>query len=462
MVAMSPATDAPTNELGAPGISSVLGGWLDTWEETAELRFPLNLAVYDRMRNDAQVDAVLRAIVLAILRTRCRLEGEDVRPEVTRFCTTELGLEERGRRGTRRRRREGIVFDEFLRHALLMLPFGFMAFEQVYDPGPPAPGQGEGLPDVVAHLRKLAPRMPRTISGIEVARDGGLEAIRQYVPGAGGSATAGFTQEIRIPRDRLVMFVNEREGGNWSGRSILRSAYPHWLVKQALMRLGPIIIERNGMGIPVVTYPMGGDEQKALGLAKALRAGEEAGAAVPEGYKVELLGVNGHIKDELPLLRYHDEAIGRAALAMFLNLGHDRGARSLGETFVDFFVAALGAVLNEVEGIVTEYVIRDMVELTFGADEAYPELVFDELTAESAPTAEALARLADVGLIIPDDDLRSDIRRRYRLPPPPEVSLPPDVVVDVPAGEEPPPPNDPGNLARRAMHIAERLASLSA
>lgn len=453
-----PVRDAPTTELGTPGVATV-GGFLDTWEDTPELTFPASAKVYDAMRRDAQLDSIMRAITLPIRRAGRRLSGDDVRPEVMALVRDELGLDEDGN-GRRRRRRQGVVFAEVVRHALLMLPFGFLPMEQVYEVGPPAPGTSIGRDGLVAHLRKLGPRMPRSLTAIDVARDGGLDGIRQLVPRAGN--VPGW-EEVRIPVERLVYFVNDREGGDWTGRSLFRSAYGHWLIKQRLMRLGPVIVERNGMGVPVVYYPPDGSKTEAQAIATRFRAGESAGAALPDGYRLELVGVSGSTKDELPLVKYHDEAMGRSALAMFLNLGHDNGARALGDTFVDYFVMANDTIAEEVATTITEYVIRDLVELNFGPDEAYPELVFDAINAESTPTADALKALADAGLLGPiDEDLYGEVRRRYGLPKLAELPGAGNVI-DVPVGGNVlPMPTAAAELAQRAAAVAERAAELAA
>lgn len=422
-------SDAPVNELGHPGgIAPLLtaglgtGFYVEGLEHNPDLRFPLSAVVYDRMRKeDGQVGSVARAITYPILNATPRLKGG--RDEVRRFVERELGLnlaeEEEGRR---RRRRQGIVFRDHMREAVLSLWFGFMPFEQVYDVDVAAPGlEDPAQPGrLYAHLRKLAPRMPRTLQEVRVSRDGGLAGIVQLpAPDArtlGTPAHAG----VFIPTERLVMYVNEREGADWTGNSLLRAAYKHWLLKDVLIRLGAQIVERNGMGIPLVSYVDPKDRAKALALAKALRAGAEAGGALAPGMSVIIAGVSGSTADELPRVKYHDEAIGRSLLAMFLNLGHDNGARALGATFVDYFLLALNAVLRNLEEVVTEHIIRDLVELNYGPDEAYPVLRFDDLTAEATPTAEALKALADAGLITPDRDTEQDLRRRYRLPAKPE------------------------------------------
>lgn len=412
-------TDAPESELGYPGgIAPTFTGGLgpgftiEGLETNTDLRFPAASVIHDRMRReDGQVGSVLRAIVLPILGTTWTLDKKGVRPEVARFVESELGLNLEGA-ARRRRRRQGIVWQEHLREALLMLPFGFMPFETIYDVDVAAPGleDPEQPGRLFAHLRKLAPRMPRTLTEVRVARDGGLAGIVQAPNGLPGQSVYGTF----IPVDRLVMYVNDREGADWTGNSVLRTAYKHWLIKDALIRLGAQIVERNGMGIPVVNYRDPADRAKALALAKAFRAGAESGAALPDGMSLSVVGVAGSTADELPRVKYHDEAIGRSLLAMFLNLGHDNGARALGDTFVGIFRNAVGAVIRNVEETATEHVIRDLVELNYGPDEAYPTLKAGSLSEEL--TAEALKALADAKLLTPDDTLEAHTRHRFGLP----------------------------------------------
>lgn len=403
-------------EIGSASPSSTGGrggawGFLSDVEETPELRWPHSLVVFDRMRRtDGQTGSVLRAVGLPIRRTTWRITGRDVRPEVLGFVEAELGLQ-LDDRGRRRRLREGISFDEHLRHALLHLPLGNMLFEPVYRIGAPPPGM-RGLPPVVAHLRKLGPRMPRTITRYEVERDGGLAAVWQQT-----TDPSGLGRDVRLPIERLLVYVNEREGADWLGQSILRTSYAHWLIKTHFMRLDAIAGERQSMGLPVVGFSGNGTAKKALAIGKAARGGEEAAIALPEDYTFRLEGISGSVVDLVPRIKFHDESIGRAALAMFLNLGHDDGARSLGESFTDFFTMSLDAVIKYVEEVLTEHVVRDLVALNFGPDEPYPACVAEPVDPSGALTAEAIGGLVHEGVIIPDADLEAHIRRRAGLPP---------------------------------------------
>ncbi len=427
------------HEQGSEGAWSS-GGIIQTLETTPELKWPSSVTIYDMMRRtDSEVAAVLRATCLPIRRTGWRIHrGDDVAQPVADFVATELGLME-PQDGRRRKWGVGISWDPFLRHSLLDLVFGHMFFEPLYQIGPPLPGQ-DGLESgrKYAHLVKLGPRLPRTINGFDVNDDGTLQAIHQLV------VRNKLQQEVTIQATgptglpNLVPFVNEQEGSDWTGQSIFRSAYKHWLLKEMGERLGMQIIERNGMGLPSVSFPEGGDQALAQGLATSARAGETSGMALPAGYMFELHGVSGTLVDPLPQIKYHQQAIGRSGLAMFLDLGQDRGARSLAETFVDFFTIAVNAVIAAREEIITELIIRPLVTLNFGPDEPYPEVAADEITPQSPLTADAIAQLVTAGVIQPDEVLEGDVRRKFGLPPadPSTRIEPPDVGGPAPGEED--------------------------
>jgi ribosomal protein L12E/L44/L45/RPP1/RPP2 len=347
---------------------------------------------------------------LPILAARWQLQGANVRPEIMTFVRSELGLDLPGE-ALERQRKHGIVWLDHLETALLCLPFGFMPFEQVYEPGPPTTEQAALGTDLLLHLRKLAPRLPRTVSQIHVGRDGGLAGISQ--PPLDPTAK----DDIFIPVERLVYYCHKREGADWSGRSILRTIYKNWMIGDKELRLSAQILERNGMGIPVIYYdPALVPKEQAERMVQDLRAGATAGLALPPGAKLELMGVTGQTVDPLPHMKYHDEKIAESALAMFKTLGHDSGARSLGDTFVDIFTQAVQSVADFFGRVATEHVIRDLVELNFGPNEPYPVLTPGDLSANKAITTTALKELVDAGVVKPDDKLEAFMRSTSGLP----------------------------------------------
>ncbi|MGO2069657.1 phage portal protein family protein [Glutamicibacter arilaitensis] len=402
----------PTSEKGYQ--SQQFWGLTDD-EETPELQWPRNIDVYDKMRRqDSQVMSVLRAVTLPIRRTEWRIDPNGARPEVVQLVADDLGLPIKGESAlATTRTRDRFSWKEHLRLALLMLPFGHSFFEQVYR----FDDQGR------ARLRKLGFRPQRTISQVEVAADGGLKSIRQVGGTPGGDSEMGV--------ERLVAYVLDREGGNWLGQSLLRPAYKFWLLKDRMLRVQLQSVDRNGMGFPVTTAGdlpeglsttdyerlMNKQLSEGLNVARGVRSGETAGASLPPGAKLELLGVTGQLPDAEKPIRYYDEQIARAVLAHFLNLGTETGSWALGNTFADFFTLSLQAVAEDIAETATQHIVEDLVDLNWGPSEPAPRIVFDEIGSRHPATAEGIRALIDCGALTADETLETHLRNIHGLPP---------------------------------------------
>jgi len=372
-------------------------------EPTPELRWPLSIPVYDQMhRQDAQIRSVLRAVVLPIQRTDWWVEPNGARDEVVQHVADDLNLPVKGQEPTSKRRtRDRFSWFDHLRLALLMCRYGHSIFEQ----------QARVGDDGRVHLAKLSLRPARTISGWNVAADGGLESIEQY----GHLETAG---PVTIPIGRLVAYCYEREGGNWAGMSLLRPAYKNWLLKDRLLRVNTMTIERNGLGIPIYEAAEGESDLTAGStLAQSVRAGDGAGAATPNGARLRLAGVEGTLPDALPAIRYHDEQIARAVLAHFLNLGTQTGSWALGSTFADFFTLSLQALAQQIADVATQHVVEDLVDWNWGTEEPAPIIGFQEIGSQQQATAAAIKLLTDAGILLPDKSLEEAMRQALGLPP---------------------------------------------
>lgn len=396
----SPPAPRPVREKGyaaEPDWSNPLN------ETTPELLWPLSIFVFDRMRSqDAQVGSVLRAAKAPILRTQWWIDGAGCRDEVTEFVADNLRLPIKGtsleeHRLARLRGRDRFSFTDHLRLALLELDFGHSYFEQVYRYDEPTGRY---------RLRKLGPRLQRTISRVNVARDGGLTSIEQY-----GSALDG-SGAVVLPVNRLVAYVLEREGGNWLGRSLLRSAYKNWLLKDRALRTWFTSIDRNGVGLPVYTGAEGETDLTAgEDLAADARGGDNAGGAIPYGSKLELLGVSGELPDAEKFVAYNDSQIARSALGHFLNLGGQTngqvGSYNLGSVLSDTFHLSLDTEAGHLAETADAHVIEDLVDINFGPTEPAPRLVYDPIGVRQTE----LDRVREVVGLTSDADLLRFLRQ---------------------------------------------------
>jgi hypothetical protein len=387
-------------------------------ETNPALVWPKSLEAYDRMRREEpQVVSVLRAVMLPILSAQYQLDPGDARDEVVTRIAADLGLGIKGRDPVPPHRTRGrFSWREYVRLSLLSLVYGHSVFEQVYEP------DAFGL----LRLKKLAWRPPRTISQFIVAADGGLEAITQH------GLMNGKRGEVKIPIGHLVVHVNEREGANWIGQSLLRSAYKMCVLKDRVLRVQTMSIERNGLGVPVYTSApvpdnadpaqrdawLKSEKEAGLELTQDFRAGDDSGASIPNGAKLELLALTGKLPDTDRPLKYFDEQIARAVLAHVLNLGGDdsTGSYALGDTLESIFTNSLNAVAAEFVDVTQQHVIEDYVDVNWGPDEPAPRLVVSKIGADTPVTADAIRALVDAKVITPDEALEGHVRELMGLP----------------------------------------------
>lgn len=440
---------APTTELGRPGV--IVGGGVLPWsiyvddrERVPELTWPRSVATYTSMQGDAQVKGLLLAMSLPIRRFRWEIIENEAQPDVVTQISESLNLPIRGQEPKPSRRRKRFNHDTHLAHALIAPGTGHMHFERVYEYRDPAEG-GDGR----MHLKKLGTRPPRSIMNIAVQDNGELEAIEQFPyyggHGGGGAGLASTLQGIVIPADRLLVYRwDTADDGDQVGRPLLRACYRDWLIKDRLLRVDATKHERNGMGIPWFEVdPNASKEQiEALAaIAEEIRAGERGGGAGPG--RLRIAGTEGALPDTVGSIRYHDQQMSRAFLAMFMDLGQtETGSRALGAELMDFYTQKQGAVADWYAAIMQEQ-IEDEVAINWGEDEQPPALGYTRLETSELSMAD-LSTAVEKGLIEVDDELRSYIVQRWKLPSQPEVGPeepePPTVVL--PPGMLPPAPAD--------------------
>jgi hypothetical protein len=417
-----------TKELGHGGLTEApWNSYFDETEEVAALAWPNCIPVYDRMLNDAQIAALMLALLLPIFRYEWYIDPNGAKDQAVEEIANDVGLPILGTDpGPQRRTKGRFNFAEHLKVALpLPLRYGNAFFEQVYT-----------VEDEKLHLRKLAPRMARTISEIVAGPDGGLMGIIQKPMGSlystpnlemfGKSPRQLFSpaltpdfRGIPIPVNRLVAYIHDKEGGNWFGTSILRAIYREWKVKDRLIRVDAIKHERNGMGIPIAKAPENAMERQIKSLQAAvdqIKAAETGGVTIPYGSEITLEGVRGTLPDTLASWQEHNQAISRRFLGMFADLGStETGSRALGESFVDAFEIVQQSVAEEFVDTFNAYVIEDLIDLNYGEDEQVPKLAFRAEASKELAVAD-LKLLVDTGALLVDDSIRKYVRDQFDLP----------------------------------------------
>jgi phage gp29-like protein len=354
------------------------------------------IAVYDEMRkSDGTVRAAVQAVTLPIRAAHWYVKpasddkaDEDVAAFV-HSCLFDY---------------QSQTFPDFLRQALLSLVYGVMVFEKVF-----ATREVEGGTRIVWH--KLAPRLPRSIQ--KWAISGGKPGITQ---------NKSDGTPVEIPMDKLVVFVNEMEGENWWGTSILRAAYKHWFIKNTFYKIDAIAFERQGLGIPKGKIPENyteSDREKMENNLKNMRANSQSYVIEPDGYEITFMDMMARTtRDPATSIEHHNREIMKSVLAQFLELGSAEagGSRALSEDHSKLFLQSLEAVSRSVCGVMNRHAIRELVDLNFDV-EAYPTLDFDGIRdVDAQEVAEAYKTLVESGALTPQESDETYFRDVLELP----------------------------------------------
>lgn len=431
---------APTTEVGVPGNVYVglgpqgIPGWgyfVDDREYAPELQWPQSTEAYERMETDAQLKGLLLATTLPIRRFQWEFDPNGADPGIVEHLAEDFSLPVRGE-DPRPRRRGGFNHDRHMGHALRALSQGHYHFEIVV----------ELRDDGLLHLSKLGTRPPRSIVGIRTDEHGELQAIEQLTTGIGGDGpriggVPTFGTRI-LEASRLLTYLwDTADDGDQVGRSMLRSCYRDWLVKDALIRVDAVKHERNGMGVPwFETDPKASQKQiDQLAIrAEEVRAGAVGGGAGPG--KLGIKGVDGSIPDTIGSIRYHDEQMSKAFMLLFFNLGGDTkfGSRALGNSFMDWYTSQQGAIADWYCEQ-TQRLVDQIVAWNWGPDEQAPLIAYTRMETEEVAFAD-LAIAVEKGLVAVDPELRAYIGERFKIPGQADY-VPPAAPTPPPTEEEP-------------------------
>ena len=349
-------------------------------------------AVYDEMSNsDSAVDISLRAAKTPVMGAEYFVEPFDSSPEgqeIGEFVQFNL-LE-----GT------NAPFLNVLEDILRMYEQGFSILEKVYEEREWAPRRTGANRRKYTMLRKLAPRPTPTITEILYYNNGGPTSVKQKAVQADGKP-----KEVEIEIEKLVIFTNNRKGGNLEGKSLLRTAYRPWYFKSNLYNIDGIQKERHGMGFPVIELPAGykeSDKTAALELVRNIRTNEHGGAVVPPKWILKFLELPGQPVDVMKSIEHHNGAIMLNSMVQFLLLGLEGsgGGRATSGSHQDMFNKSLRYVANQICDSINLYCIPYLVGYNFVSDK-FPKLRARNLgeTQDLQRWASALSNLKTSGVI---------------------------------------------------------------
>lgn len=262
----------------------------------------------------------------------------------------------------------------------------------------------------------------------------------------------GMTQQpppdfdiVTIPLEKALHFRTRSLKDNPEGRSILRTAYRDWYFKKRLQEIEAYGIERDLAGFPVLYSPENIDiwntedeEIKAM-LARAerlvasIRRDAREGVVLPggeNGWKLELLASGSRRQFDInATIDRYNKSIATSVLADFVMLGQQQvGSFALADTKTKIFALAIGTYLDIICEVFNNQAIPRLIDLNEGHFKGitdYPKMVHGDIEeTDLIQFATFLEKLVGIGIIVPDDALEEEVRRRAALPEKVETGVP--------------------------------------
>lgn len=380
-------------ELGDSGVQ-IFNGIISSDEYRPELRGRYAFKVYDEMRRgDATVHAGLMAVKYPIISVQWTTEsgGEDdvdaQAKELVDYNFTEV-----------------INWRETLTEMLTMLDFGFYVAELVFDWR-----NVNGTDRIV--LVKIAYRKQTTIE--RWTQEDGTPGIVQRL-------TDG--KQVSIPMDKLIVLSHQKEGDNWEGMSILRSAYQNWYYKKTFYQIDAVKHERQALGVVKIKYPKGADQKmrdEAKAAAANVRANERAYIEEPEGWDINFMDMQANTTaDPKESIAHHDRQILKNMQVQYIDIGSQGSSGSFAASTDQRALLEMQdqAIAEQIAAAVNDIIVKKIVDLNFTVND-YPKWKPGRVAREDvAVLADAVTKFKTAGMLTPTDEDEEHARQVLHFP----------------------------------------------
>jgi len=388
------------------------------------------LKIFDQMRKDDQIKAALAFKKHAVLSTEWEVtvpENEDPEWEVAEFVKWNL----ENFTGT---------LEESLLGVLSALDFGYSINEKIWEEVETPFGK-----KII--LKELKSRRPHSFD-FESDKFGNLNSLLQTQD----------SKQVALPVDKFVIYVYEKEFGNWYGQSDLESAYRAWWTKTNAYKWMAMFLERLGMPPVFAMYdPQSYNAQQKNDLKDIIVNMQGATSGIlPRPTRPDVKGdqILDFWTPELgeqistifiPALDMFNRDIARALLMPgLLGFTPDAGEGSYAraQKHFDVFMMVIGYIRQRIQKrVMQEQIVKPLVDLNFGVVDNYPQFKLMPITEQiRLDLLEAWTRAVEKGVVVPQADDEAHVRGQLKFPEKQkgeEIKDVEDEDIEAPAGKSP-------------------------
>lgn len=425
-------------EIGSPGLNIFAG--ITQEELKSDLNFPNNLKTYKLMSYHPSINASLGLYEAMISKVKFKIVSRSKSSDSLKKAdiVSQMLFKDMDK-----------SFDEFIKDAMTMDKYGFSVVEKVYRKRNKA--SGSIYSDDLIAPKKLALRSQDSIQKF-IFNDDGSEvlAVKQVLTNASdpyGRYSSLKSNQITIPRSKLMLFKTGNNSDNPFGVSPLRNVYLAWKYISAIEELEAINIQKDLSGVPLLTLPAqymsseATSEQKAIyeefkRMGRNLQSGSQSCIVLPSSvdpdtrqklFNVELLSLDGKRGFDLNKVKeYYRAMIFIGLQADILLMGNtSTGSFALGSIKNTLTGNAVEGFIKEIVRVVNTDLVRQIYELNQWDLTDMVELDYDGFDQESLDeVGKFLQRVSSVSLIERDRDILNYIRNKLGVDLYPDDELP--------------------------------------
>ena len=207
-----------------------------------------------------------------------------------------------------------------------------------------------------------------------------------------------------LPLFRTMVWVHEREWGNYYGKAILRGCYKNWFIKDAMLKFANIAYERFGSPALLGIARNIGEKDEMLDQLQYLYARSQAVLVKSDNEDPSDIKVIETKRNQMPFdryINYHDEMILRRMLIgqrIFEGGGGTYGPKIP----FDIILMRFTDYRLELEGVMNQLLML-LTDLNFPVD-IYPKFEFEPLTTMDAESLrQSIWEAVDRGVLKPDE-----------------------------------------------------------
>jgi len=361
---------------------------------------------YDKMRRqDYEIKRVLRAVQTPILSANFdfmpldpndeeQLKQAQFKNNVFKCWTTKKWREQ-------------------LQDILSYLTFGFAVFE------PTIHVVEDKDFGTIQTLKTLGFRKQDTIEEWKIDEDGQIEYVRQNIIGT------DHDRDVKLTGDEIIVFTNDKEGDNYEGISIIRTAYGPYKRKLLYEKIDMIGIEKMAIGTPTIfaNAKIWNDPKELPRIQEVLRrysSHEKQYMILPESLKdggFEIIRGQYDSTSVRNSISQENLNITKSVLASFLDIGTlSRGGDKQTEQLVGFFLNSI----NNIGEYICEQIdplVHQIYVMNFGEPDVKLGLKCSGINKKDLSQMSTIIKtLVDAGALTPDDGIEFKLRSELDLP----------------------------------------------